>query len=45
MSETSQFAHHTIALEGVTLHYVTVGSGDPLVLLHGWPKLGTNGAV
>jgi pimeloyl-ACP methyl ester carboxylesterase len=38
MSEESKFAHHTIALEGVTLHYVTAGSGDPLVLLHGWPQ-------
>src|SRR5579872_3635714 len=38
MSEASHFAHHTMALDGVTLHYVTAGSGDPLVLLHGWPQ-------
>jgi len=38
MSEESQFAHHKMALEGVNLHYVTAGSGDPLVLLHGWPQ-------
>src|SRR5215471_2805998 len=38
MSQASGFAHHTMALEGVTLHYVTAGSGDPVVLLHGWPQ-------
>ena len=36
MSET--FAHHTIALDDVRLHYVSAGSGDPVVLLHGWPQ-------
>jgi pimeloyl-ACP methyl ester carboxylesterase len=36
MSET--FAHHTIVLDDVRLHYVTAGSGDPIVLLHGWPQ-------
>ncbi len=25
-------------MNGVTLHYVTVGSGEPVVLLHGWPQ-------
>lgn len=38
MTEESKFAHHTMALDGVVLHYVTAGSGDPLVLLHGWPQ-------
>jgi len=38
MSETFAFAHHTIALDDVRLHYVTAGSGDPVVLLHGWPQ-------
>jgi pimeloyl-ACP methyl ester carboxylesterase len=38
MSEEVKFAHHTMALEGVSLHYVTAGSGDPVVLLHGWPQ-------
>ena len=38
MSEDSKFVHQTMALEGVTLHYVTAGRGDPLVLLHGWPQ-------
>ena len=38
MSETFAFAHHTIALDDVRLHYVTAGHGDPVVLLHGWPQ-------
>jgi pimeloyl-ACP methyl ester carboxylesterase len=38
MSEESKFEHHTVALGEVTLHYVTIGTGDPLVLLHGWPQ-------
>ena len=30
--------HHKASIRGVTLHYVTAGSGDPVVLLHGWPQ-------
>ncbi len=32
------FAHHRANLGEVTLHYVTAGVGDPIVLLHGWPQ-------
>ncbi|WP_280239178.1 alpha/beta fold hydrolase [Nocardia abscessus] len=32
-----ELEHHFADLEEVRLHYVTAGSGDPLVLLHGWP--------
>ncbi len=38
MNETSALTHHTIALDDVRLHYVIAGSGDPVVLLHGWPQ-------
>lgn len=38
MSTDPNFAHHTVALEGVNLHYVIAGSGEPVVLLHGWPQ-------
>lgn len=31
------FAHHMAELDGVRLHYVVAGEGDPVVLLHGWP--------
>ncbi len=31
------FSHYTIVANGVRLHYVIGGQGNPLVLLHGWP--------
>ncbi len=33
-----RFAHHTADLGEVTLHYVSAGAGEPVVLLHGWPQ-------
>ena len=32
------FSHHTASVNGVQLHYVIGGHGDPVVLLHGWPE-------
>ncbi len=32
------FTHHTTVANGVRLHYVIGGQGDPVVLLHGWPQ-------
>jgi pimeloyl-ACP methyl ester carboxylesterase len=32
------FSHHTAAVNGIQLHYVIGGKGDPVVLLHGWPE-------
>jgi pimeloyl-ACP methyl ester carboxylesterase len=32
------FSHHTADVNGVRLHYVRGGQGDPIVLLHGWPQ-------
>jgi pimeloyl-ACP methyl ester carboxylesterase len=32
------FSHHIIPVNGIQLHYVIGGHGDPLVLLHGWPE-------
>lgn len=32
------FAHHIARLSSVDLHYVSAGSGPPVVLLHGWPQ-------
>jgi pimeloyl-ACP methyl ester carboxylesterase len=31
-------AHHHVRLDDVSLHYVSAGSGDPVVLVHGWPS-------
>jgi pimeloyl-ACP methyl ester carboxylesterase len=30
--------HHEVEAGDVRIHYVTAGSGPPLVLLHGWPQ-------
>jgi pimeloyl-ACP methyl ester carboxylesterase len=38
MMPQASFAHHTADLGDVRLHYVTCGSGPPVVLLHGWPQ-------
>lgn len=33
-----QFRHQWADVDGVKMHYVTGGTGEPLVLLHGWPQ-------
>ena len=33
-----EFTHHYANLKGVRIHYVTMGRGAPMVLLHGWPQ-------
>jgi pimeloyl-ACP methyl ester carboxylesterase len=33
-----QFTHRFADVQGVRMHYVTGGTGAPLVLLHGWPQ-------
>ena len=38
MSPPTPLSHHFANLGDVNLHYVTAGSGFPLVLLHGWPQ-------
>jgi len=32
------FSHHMASVNGVQLHYIIGGQGDPIVLLHGWPQ-------
>jgi pimeloyl-ACP methyl ester carboxylesterase len=32
------FSHHMASVNGIQLHYVMGGQGDPIVLLHGWPQ-------
>ncbi|HEX5976033.1 MAG TPA: alpha/beta hydrolase, partial [Nitrososphaeraceae archaeon] len=32
------FSHHMASVNGIQLHYVTGGQGDPIVLLHGFPQ-------
>lgn len=31
------FNHHTAKINGVDIHYVREGAGEPLLLVHGWP--------
>ncbi len=33
-----EITHHQRTINGFRMHYVTAGSGYPLVLLHGWPQ-------
>ena len=30
--------HHTVGINGIRMHYVTAGSGEPVVLVHGFPE-------
>jgi pimeloyl-ACP methyl ester carboxylesterase len=33
-----RFTHKFADVDGMRMHYVTGGTGEPLVLLHGWPQ-------
>jgi len=32
------YTHHKTIVNGILMHYVIGGKGDPVVLLHGWPE-------
>src|SRR5437660_7597372 len=32
-------AHHVVRVDGMRFHYVTAGSGEPVILLPGWPEM------
>ncbi|MEX2246573.1 MAG: alpha/beta hydrolase [Dehalococcoidia bacterium] len=32
-----KISHHYVTVNGIKLHYVRQGAGDPLLLIHGWP--------
>ena len=34
--DNTTFSHHMAVVNGVQIHYVIGGHGDPVVLLHGW---------
>jgi pimeloyl-ACP methyl ester carboxylesterase len=36
--DNTTFYHHMALVNGVQIHYVIGGHGDPVVLLHGWPE-------
>jgi len=33
-----ELEHHSADLTAMRIHYVTAGTGEPVVLLHGWPQ-------
>jgi len=33
-----EVAHHVVRVDGIRFHYVTAGSGEPVVLIPGWPE-------
>jgi pimeloyl-ACP methyl ester carboxylesterase len=37
-SPFGEVAHHVVSVNGVRFHYVTEGSGEPVVLIPGWPE-------
>src|SRR3954452_1979605 len=32
------FSHHMASVNGIQLHYVIGGHGNPILLIHGWPQ-------
>jgi pimeloyl-ACP methyl ester carboxylesterase len=38
IDKNTTFSHQTASVNGIQLHYVIGGQGDPIVLLHGWPE-------
>ena len=36
--DNTTFSHNTASVNGIQMHYVIGGHGDPVVLLHGWPE-------
>jgi pimeloyl-ACP methyl ester carboxylesterase len=37
-SEIINYTHYEATVNGILMHYVIGGKGDPVVLLHGWPE-------
>ena len=33
-----QWSHYTTRINGINIHYVVEGDGDPVLFLHGWPE-------
>jgi alpha-beta hydrolase superfamily lysophospholipase len=37
-TSAEQIEHHVAKIDGTRFHYVTAGTGDPVLLLPGWPE-------
>jgi len=35
---SAEFADHSVTANGIRLHYVTAGEGEPVLLIPGWPQ-------
>ena len=38
VDEASQWEHRMAAVNGINIHYVIEGQGEPVVFIHGWPE-------
>ena len=38
IDDVPNLSHYKTVVNGIELHYVIGGKGDPIVLLHGWPE-------
>lgn len=34
----AEISHHFVEIDGLQIHYAEAGTGEPLILLHGWPQ-------
>jgi hypothetical protein len=37
-TSADQIEHHVAKIDGTRFHYVTAGTGDPVLLIPGWPE-------
>jgi len=37
-TDSDQIEHHVVKINGARFHYVTAGSGEPVLLIPGWPE-------
>lgn len=45
LPEAPGFAHQVVETPGLRTHVATIGDGEPVVLLHGFPSTGGNGGM
>ena len=38
LAQSAKIEHHIVKIDGTRFHYVTAGTGDPVLLLPGWPQ-------
>jgi hypothetical protein len=43
LAQSAKEEHHIAKIDGTRFHYVTAGTGDPVLLIPGWPETMTSG--